>query len=581
MLAWSCTGPGSDINQPDGAVHARLDSMALSFEDDPQQTVSELRDMLRSVKQDTALRCRMYTRLASAYDNLGETDSALTYWAEVLDACQQDRDSYLTGLVNRAILLKSAGELDLAKRNLHQAIELSTSSSDYRHQSSALQTLAAIHFDLQEYDSCETAAQRLLEVAYQQNDSVSIAQVLMTLGSIFNDLGKYTEALQYMRQAEVLTRDRDAERMHMYALMNVGASHDYLARYDSAQVYYDAAHNIAMRIGDVEMQVHLMLNDAYLHYEEGNYQQAFDQFESATDTEDSVLSASNKARIAELEVKYHTKEKETAIRHLTQESRIAQLQRNFFIALAFLFLALATAAVVIYTHRSRTDRLLNAQRIAQLEKEKEVMSLQSMLFAQEEERQRIARDLHDSIGALLGAAKLHLSNIEAELERLAKLDFLKSTEEILERASSEVRRVAHDMMPGVLMKLGLFEGIEDYFDRLRKSVRIQLSFTHDELDQRLDNKTEVMVYRIVQELVNNTLKHAQASEIKLMIKVGEGQLILDYRDDGVGFDPVQLDDQSNVGLSSVKSRVGFLEGTVQLKSDATRGTHYSIQIPIV
>jgi len=224
--------------------------------------------------------------------------------------------------------------------------------------------------------------------------------------------------------------------------------------------------------------------------------------------------------------------------------------------------------------------MLSEERIAKLEQEREVMNLQSMLYAQEEERRRIARDLHDGIGALLSAVKLHINNIESEIKKLTELDILKSTEEVIDRANSEVRRVAHNMMPGVLVKLGLFEGIEDFFDRMRESAKIKISFTYDDFEDRFENKTEVMIYRIVQELVNNTLKHASASEIKLMIKRTPDGLQMNYKDDGMGFDATIVEDPENFGLSGIKSRVNFLEGAMTVSSVQGQGVHFIISVPL-
>ena len=130
------------------------------------------------------------------------------------------------------------------------------------------------------------------------------------------------------------------------------------------------------------------------------------------------------------------------------------------------------------------------------------------------------------------------------------------------------------------MKLGLFEGIEDFFDRMRESTKIKISFTYDEFEDRLENKAEVMIYRIVQELVNNTIKHAHASEIKLMIKRVPDGLQMDYRDDGMGFDATIAEDQSNFGLSGIKSRVNFLEGDLDVSSVKGRGVHFKISVPL-
>jgi len=169
-----------------------------------------------------------------------------------------------------------------------------------------------------------------------------------------------------------------------------------------------------------------------------------------------------------------------------------------------------------------------------------------------------------------------MSNIEEEINALANLNIVKTARAIIENASSEVRRVAHNMMPGVLMKLGLEEGLEDFFENVRKSQNLQVSFVYDELPQRLENKKEVMLFRMLQEMTNNTLKHAKASEIKVMLKVVGNQLTLDYRDDGIGFDTSKMNDQSSFGLAGLKSRADFIGATLQVDSSRNRGVHFLV-----
>ena len=272
---------------------------------------------------------------------------------------------------------------------------------------------------------------------------------------------------------------------------------------------------------------------------------------------------------------YESERKQKEIEELTHEAEIAE-QKKLIYQITAIFSLISGLIIILLLYLNSKKK--QAQ-IESLEKEKEVSSLQTMLFAQEEERQRIARDLHDSIGALLSAAKLHISNIESEIKKLADLDFLKNTENIIDHASQEVRRVAHDMMPGVLMKLGLEEGLEDFFDKIRSTQNITVSFVYDELPKRLNNKQEIMIFRMIQELTNNTLKHANASEIKLMMKLNGQKLTINYKDDGKGFDPKLIEDETNFGLSGLKSRAKYIGATIDIESNPNQGVHLQIIIP--
>lgn len=579
MLACEPPSTGGDMSRDPNLI---LDSIDLHFEDDPMAAKEVVLGVLATAGDDSTssrLWCRCQSRLAVIHEQMGEVAAALGLYELMLAQCDFAPELIIRGLNNRVPLLIKTGNFELAAASLDRAFQMAKSLDKKEEQLAILQTRSAMYYGMGKCDSVVRIARQTMKLAKAQSDSSGVAKSLITMAACFNDLGQLSQSRSSLKQALNWTdQDQDAFNM-IYIYLNLGVALEESGQSDSAAQYYALARQLSASIGERDMEVHAQKNLAYLAYDQGEFKEAFDEFESAQYLEDSIWNSETKQRIADLEVRYHTKEQESMIQLLEQENQIGALQRNFFIVLAFLFLAVATAAIVIYSNRIRTQKLLSEQRISQLEKEKEVMSLQSMLFAQEEERQRIARDLHDSIGALLSAAKLHLSNIEDEVKRLNELDFLKSTEEAIDRASKEVRRVAHDMMPGVLMRLGLTEGIEDFVERLRNHTKISISFTHDTFDSRLPNKHEVMIYRIIQELANNTIKHAEASEIKLMLKRTHNAIVIDYRDDGKGMDVGLFEDERSFGLNSLRSRVSFLKGDLSLSSDPGKGVHFEVEIP--
>ncbi|MEZ4722624.1 MAG: sensor histidine kinase [Flavobacteriales bacterium] len=573
-----------------GSAHAQRlktqywDSLSRVLENYPD-AVFRVVDSIQNLESarsepDSLIICECLRKKLTLSIQSDPAETALRKWKDFVDGCRQYPEVIEKVYIQKANLLVRTGNYAEAVEELEKSISLSVEIDDTSKWIASVQTLIAMKTDYMDSDSLSYWCDTLEKVAFEFRDSVSIEEALVAQSTVCISNGQYAQGLRYLDRAQTFLPSGNWKREELYILLNRGVAHELMGHPDSAVRYYRQSLEIAESTENTFATIHLLKNLAFLSYDEGQFQTAFDTYERATDMQDSINVVEAQERVVELEARYEAREKEATIQSLKQENRISELQRNFFIVFTFLFLAIATAVVIIYTNRIRSNKLLSEQRIAKLEKEKEVMSLQSMLFAQEEERQRIARDLHDSIGALLSAAKLHLSNIESEIRKLAELDFLKGTEEIIERASSEVRRVSHDMMPGVLMKLGLFEGIEDFFDRIRKNSKLTISFTYDELTKRLDNKHEIMIYRMIQEMVNNTIKHAEASEIKLMIKHDQQNLIIDYRDDGKGFDADKINDPINFGLSGIKSRVRFLQGDVELHSDVT-GIHYRIWVPIV
>jgi len=203
-----------------------------------------------------------------------------------------------------------------------------------------------------------------------------------------------------------------------------------------------------------------------------------------------------------------------------------------------------------------------------------------MIEGQEEERKRIARELHDGLGVLLSATKMQFTSIKDTSPENRPM--IEKAIQLLEQASGDVRKISHNMMPGLLTKLGFFEAVEDLFDNLNDTGNLQAILEINGSQERMPENREIMLYRIVQEMVNNTLKYAQAGKIKLLINVLSDHLTMVFADDGIGFDAEKVlrTNSESLGLKSIQSRVNFLNGEVVLESRPGEGVKYSFQVPL-
>jgi signal transduction histidine kinase len=224
--------------------------------------------------------------------------------------------------------------------------------------------------------------------------------------------------------------------------------------------------------------------------------------------------------------------------------------------------------------------IIQQQKITSLEKEKKILSMSSMIDGQESERIRIAKDLHDGLGGLLNSVRTQMGRIEKEVTKLTELDLYSQTNRMMAEASAEVRRISQNLMPSVLRLEGLQGAIEDLCHRLESVHGLKVDL-HMQLEgMTLDETQETFLFRIVQELTNNIVKHAHAHEVMLQAIRYEDHLNLIIEDDGVGFDTSILDRKSGIGVRSVQSRVDFLNGSLDLVSSPSTGTSISINIPL-
>lgn len=210
-----------------------------------------------------------------------------------------------------------------------------------------------------------------------------------------------------------------------------------------------------------------------------------------------------------------------------------------------------------------------------------VIALQANQKLIEDERNRVAKDLHDGLGGLLSGVKLSLQSITGNIiisdQHAAAL---KRVLLQLDNAISEMRRVAHSMMPESLMRFGLVQAIEDFCYDINESKMVQLHFYHHGLEKRLDSSTEITLFRVIQELVNNSIKHAAATNVMIHLLRIENQLTLTVEDNGTGFDTNNIKKSKGVGLSNIQSRVNFLKGNLEIDSQNNIGTSFYISIPV-
>lgn len=227
--------------------------------------------------------------------------------------------------------------------------------------------------------------------------------------------------------------------------------------------------------------------------------------------------------------------------------------------------------------QEKTDLLL------EIEHQKKT-SLRMMNAAQEQEQQRIAKDLHDGLGPLLSVVKLHLMALQNSLPNptARQSEEILASQHLLDTIVREVRSIAHNMMPGSLETLGLPAALDDLVRTVMQTNDIAITLRIYNLEDRLDASMEISLYRITQELITNTLKHAVASEMTIQIVRHYNSCVLMTEDNGRGFvvDADLSHQQISMGLSNIRSRIDALGGIVHIDSTLGRGTTVTIEIPL-
>ena len=401
------------------------------------------------------------------------------------------------------------------------------------------------------YRDARYRAYRVLQMASQSNKPEFITWAQFTVGAMSRLDLDFENALKYLRKAERSnSRTNDAMRRAIY----YNLSQTY-ASLDSIQ----QAHYYAIRYGELG---------------------------------DTLLNRDKAISLQRLALMFDDRKKREEIATLEMEKGAVQetVEEQKFTAAA---LAVGLCAVLLamffivrdYRHRLHTNRVIGAQneelnrrRIRELEDNLKIESMQGMLAGQESERQRIAQDLHDSVGGLLAAAKIHAEGLLSKKTPLSDVEGLSKLRNLLDETVSETRHIARNMQPSALLEFGLVTALRDLTGRVRGQGVPSITFQHFGDFAGIDQTIALNCYRIVQELLQNSLKHAQADEILVQITQTDHQIALLVEDDGKGFDPAEV--RKGMGTDNIARRVQFLKGEMSVHAEPRKGASTLVTVPL-
>lgn len=322
-----------------------------------------------------------------------------------------------------------------------------------------------------------------------------------------------------------------------------------------------------------------------LYAETGSFEKAYNYLKQYNIAQDSIEGIEKKKYLKDIETKYETEKKEQQLKLQTAETRQERIWKYILAAALLLLLVIIFLVRRGYKNRQQLlekEKELQQQQIIQLENEKQLAATQAVLKGQEEERSRLAKDLHDGLGGILSSAKYSFNSMKQTFilsEDHARV-FEKSMN-MLDESISELRRVAHNMMPETLMKLSLNEALQDYCQQITESSALPVTYQSFGMEElQVDNAVKTTVYRIVQELTYNIIKHAKASSAMVQVMAKADVLNITVEDDGVGFDTQILEQAAGIGYKNTLSRVSFLKGVLDIQSKTGEGTSVYIEIPL-
>ncbi|MCH5715612.1 tetratricopeptide repeat-containing sensor histidine kinase [Niabella hibiscisoli] len=531
-------------------------------------------------QNDLKLLAKSYNNLAAVYNRFGNHKYAINCILKCLDISEKTKDSIsfpvrnLTASVTYYNLLQFDKAIVYAKK----AYEFGKLFKNDFAIAMGLNNLSASYSQLNRLDSAIIISEQQLAFAKEQEDAVNTGYALINLCYDHFRMGNnaalasYADELTYYNRSlpdsQIIGSIRNAFALNLISQR----------RYDAAKIQLDSGINISLYMNNADALENLYQTGAILFYLQGKIKEgSYYAFKY-----DSIIRAANIKELnfytEELETKYQTTKKENQIK-LHQAQLKQQSALNYFLlACAAGLLMISVLTYRNYKHRKK----LQQAKIDELETEKLLTATEAVLKGEEQERSRLAKDLHDGLGGMLSGIKHSLSSMKENL--IMTPDNAQAFErsiDLLNSSITEMRRVAHNMMPETLVKYGLDTALKDFCAEITGSGAAKVNYQSIDMNATAISQTaSVSVYRVAQELVNNAIKHGNASEVLVQLHLHQQEklLALTVEDNGRGFDVNSLEVSKGIGWKNIQSRVDFLKGKLDIQSAQGKGTSVMIEI---
>lgn len=528
-------------------------------------------------KKDQIADC--LNEIGNAYSDLGENLNAFRAYHEALGYIKTESSL-------KAKILKNTGALFLSWKNFERALSyydlayaLAVRIKDQRTAADCLNNKGTVFEQQHNYAEAFSVYKAALTfyLSNQINDRACLTY--NNLAILSKVTSKPAQALYYYKQAVAFAEKADNAWLTAAIANNLGNLLSEAGQLSESERYLLKAFNLEKKIEAKELIPETLENLALNAERKGNFKEAYSYHKHYSDAQKEFINLENTREVNRLQEQFQAATREKKIAVLNKENTLQRLsisKRNTVIfSLAALFLtSLLFAYLIISRNRLRQKNMRQAEVIRQQE-----YLASAVIKAEEKERTRIAADLHDGIGQLFSSVKMNLSGIADNIS-FTRPDIEQTyhkTLSLVDQSCREVRALSHQMAPYMLQKRGLKIALEDYVLNIH-SEALNVSLDIIGLDRRLEISVETVLFRVIQEAINNVIKHSKARHFDIQIVLDSENLSVMLEDDGTGFDTQNY--KEGIGLTNMQNRIDYLHGSFQIDSAPGKGTVLSISIPI-
>jgi len=434
--------------------------------------------------------------------------------------------------------------------------------------------------------------QQAIQFLTKKDQSAILLIAHTNLAFAYTELGNYTSALHYLNLASTAAEQLNDQVTRVFIFNLYGANYFYLKAYPKAIANYTQSYELGRELGLLNEQKKALFGLYEAEQKRGNYQQALSWHEVYGQLKDSLLNSENQTQLTLLEEKYDTKQKVQEITNLHARNKTILLENALtsnqlklsLLSIALVLVAIFFLSLFFYQRNKRQQLLLvhtqerNLERVNQLLKDQEISILETTIETQQTERKQLAKDIHDNLGSYLATLKYQHEVVKPTNDNPELLAHYSTTSKLIAAACSEVRSISHQMATGFDLQFSLIPAIHELIKRIQTTKQFDIVFDHFPATIELEREVALTLYKIIQELLSNTLKHAQATKVELHINQHAEEVNVLLEDNGCGFDLHAT--RTGIGLTNIYERIEQLNGTIELNSTPPTGTTCVIVLPL-
>lgn len=530
---------------------------------------------------------------------LGNPDLSLAYYLKGADALEALHDtSRLVALYNELTLLyHRQGLFDQSRNLITKTLSYAAAIGDIDQLAEAYNARGLMHLDYYEkvpgytspvHKQLDSALTDFRQAYFHYNSidsKLGMSYCLDYLATTMMHLGRKEDALHYLLAGRDMRSNLEDKMGTAISINNIGEF--YLAEKNPKESlkWFRSARDSASAIHFKDLVAHTWRMESDALHLLGDNAAALLALKEYQKLREEMSNEKKEKVVHELQTKYETEKKEQANKLLTQKNQVQALQvSRSKIIIASLALAILLAGGLTWLLYNRYRLRQNAALQQELMHQQQ-MRIAAVLEAEESERQRLARELHDGIGQMLAATRRSLQKnvyVSALEGKETPLPHSQDPLQLLDESIREVRQLSHSMIPPSLRNKTLIEALEELAERTRQAsdLNVHTDWTHASNIPE-DKSHTLMIYRSVQEIINNSLKHAEAQTLTMEMVMHESEINLLIYDDGKGFDLEAMHKGSKgLGLKNISSRIAFIGGTLHIETKPGAGVTYIIDLPI-